>query len=214
MQAAENVQVLEFLKTHVIGRALAAPPIITHTDHNGVASAYEEDAIYSNLCERANGFSYDLTTLARGTRYLPQKAGFAAEGTLNSVRTLRYELTERASSHRLVGHSRFIASTNSQPDPFAGVVFLVQMAIEQGALVVYETMTGYADFAGPDGHFHPGAVDGKYVYSLDKGRLAIHYEQARFDVDPVTLARKPTSDRFPAQVSHEVVFPNPNVAAV
>jgi len=35
----------------------------------------------------------------------------------------------------------------------------------------------------------------------------IRYEQRTFDVDPETLHRTPTADKFPVQVSHQIQFP-------
>lgn len=216
MEQSEHGQVLEFLKRHVIGRAVVAEPVNTTTDGGRITAAYEEDAIYSNLVESATGFAFDLITLTRGTRYLAASKGkgLVAEGTLNTVRVLRYEITKRISTHQLIGHSRFISSTNVQPDPFAGVIFLVQMALRGDVLTVRESMVGYADLPAADGSFRPGAVEGTYEFSVAKDRLRVRYEQERFDVDPKTLARKSTGDKFPPQVSEEVTFPERDLVAV
>lgn len=211
MKTSERARALEFLKSHVIGRAVGAAPVTTHTDHDVITGAYEEDAIFSNLVETANGFSFDMTTLARGTRYVHDKGGrqLLAEGTLNAVRVVRYEMTERRSSGHLVGFARFVSSTNTQPDPFSGTIFLVRMWLKDGVLEVEENMAGYADFVSADGSFTPRAVDGKYRYAVEHGKLAVHYQQRTFDVDPETLRRTPTADRFPDQVSREIEFPSP-----
>jgi hypothetical protein len=210
MKESERERVVRFLRTHVIGRAVVAPPLTTVTDSGRITSAYEEDAVYGNLVLAERGFAFDLTTLARGTRYVQKRQGMAAEGSLNAVRVLRYELTERASSGRLIGHARFLASTNAAPDPFAGVVFLVQITLARSTLALTEQMVGYADFPSSSGGFVPGAVEGCYKFSSVKGRLLVEYEHQRYDVDPVTLARKASGDKLPAQVSREVVFPDPD----
>jgi hypothetical protein len=208
MKASDRKEIVEFLKDHVIGKALGAPPVTTQVDGGRIAAAYEEDAVYSNLAESASGFSFDLTTLARGTRYLPnEKGGFVAEGTLNTVRVIRYELTERLSSGQVVGYARVISSTNTQPDPFAGTIFMVHIAVEEDALVLRETMGGYADFVTSDGKFKPVAVDGTYRFRVHHKKLSVQYEQETFDVDPSTNRRTPTGDRFPAQISEELQFP-------
>ena len=208
MKGSERTQVFEFVKRHVIGKAVVAPPVTTDVDGGRITSAYEEDAVFSNLTETANGFSFDMTTLARGTRYVRDKGrALLAEGTLNTVRVIRYEMTERRSSGKLVGFARFISSTNTQPDPFSGAVFLVQMSLERDRLAVHETMVGYVDFVSADRTFKPVAWDGKYSYAREQERLVVRYEQETFNVDPATLQRTPTGDKFPTQVSQEIDFP-------
>jgi hypothetical protein len=182
--------------------------VTTHAERGQVTTTYEEDAVFSNLTETANGFSFDMTTLSRGTRYVADKAGkLLAEGTLNAVRVVRYEVTERSSSGKLVGFSRFISSTNTQPDPFSGTVFLVQIDGGHDRLTLHETMVGYCDLPAADGKAKPVAWEGRYHYSLENGNLVVTYDQETFDVDPATLRRTPTGDKFPPQVSREIEFP-------
>ncbi|MGH2563284.1 MAG: hypothetical protein ACRDE5_02145, partial [Ginsengibacter sp.] len=146
-----KAQALDFLRRHVIGKSIVATAVTSHNDNELMAIAYEEDAVFSNLVETAQGFSFDMTTLARGTRYL-RKGMLLAEGTLNAVRVIRYDMTERLSSGQLVGHARFISSTNVQPDPFAGTIFLVRIWLsDDGTMIVDENHVGYADFISAEG---------------------------------------------------------------
>jgi hypothetical protein len=205
---SERTQVVDFLKRHVIGSAVWAKPVVTKFDRDEITSIYEEDAVFSNLSESREGFAFDMTTLARGTRYLSGPE-MRAEGTLNTVRVLRYEITERLSSKALLGFSRFISSTNTQPDPIAGAIFLVRMSMKDGELLVEENQVGYSDRITADGTAKPIAVDGIYTFSVKGETLSIHYDQATFDVDPVTLSRARTGEKFPTQVSRQVRFPEP-----
>jgi len=207
-KTSQRTQAVEFLKKYVIGRCLITHPIETHIEHDLIVSAYEEDVIFSNLNETAQGFSFDMTTLARGTRYL-NRDHLLAEGTLNAVRVIRYEITERLSSGDLIGHSHFISSTNSHPDPFTGTIFFVRMILNGNVLNVEEGHVGYADVPTADGKFRPVATEGHYTYSIEKGGLAIKYEQKTFNVNPKTLQRTPTGEKYPVQVSHEIAFPAP-----
>src|SRR5262245_30022195 len=118
MKKSDRTKAIEFMKRYVIGKAVVAPPVTTHTDDDRITGTYEEDVVFSNLVEIENGFAFDMTTLARGTRYVSDKTGkkLLAEGTLNAVRVIRYEMTERKSSGRLIGSARFVSSTNTQPD--------------------------------------------------------------------------------------------------
>ncbi|HRW16484.1 hypothetical protein [Amaricoccus sp.] len=215
MTIADPQRVFEFLKENVVGRAVVAPPIITNTDRGRLESAFEEDVIYSNLCRTATGFSFDLTNLSRGTRYLPRSDGkeYVAEGTYNTVRVLRYEMALRRAADFLIGHARFLSSTNSHPDPMAGTAFLVRMWMEDDVLLVDERMSGFAEMVSADGGPRPVAIDGVYRYAVKDGILVVCYQQTTYEVDPHSLERKPTGERFPEQVSKEASVPSPLLPA-
>ena len=202
----EKTRTLDFLRRHVIGKYVVADPVTTQIDNNRIAAAYEEDAVYSNLVETAQGFSFDLTTMVRGTRYI-RGDKLLAEGTMNAVRVIRYDITERLSSGDLLGHARFISSTNSEPDPFAGTIFLVRLKLHDGVLNIEEKHVGYADEMSAEGKFIPIATDGKYQYSVEDGRLIVKYQQETFNVDPESFKRTPTGTKFPVQVNCEISFP-------
>jgi hypothetical protein len=208
MRTSERTQVIKFLKDHVIGKTVVAAPVSTYTDQGRIEGVYEDQTFFSNLVEKADGFCFDLTAIFMGTLYeLDKGQRVKSEGSLNAVRVYRYEMTERKSSGRLVGFAWFVSSTNTQPDPFSGIVFLARMWLESEALVVQETQAGYADVAVTGGAFKPIASDGKYRYAVEDGKLVVHYQQTTFDVDPETLMRTPTQDKFPVQVSMEIGFP-------
>jgi hypothetical protein len=91
----------------------------------------------------------------------------------------------------------------------AGAIFLVRMSMRDGELRVDENQVGYSDRITADGTARPIAIDGVYTYTVKGETLAIHYDQATFDVDPVTLSRAQTGEQFPTQVSRQVRFPEP-----
>lgn len=206
MRTFERTQAIKFLKDRVIGKVVRSAPVTTFTDKGRSRAVYEDLTFFSNLAETAIGFRLDLTIYAMGTRFQKDSAGAftAPEGSLNAIRVYRYEMTERKSSGRLVGFARWVSSTNSAPDPVVGTVFLVEMWLDDGALVVHETQVGYADWVAVDGTFTPIASDVKYRYAVDGDKLVVQSEQATFGVDPETLERTPTADQFPTQFSTEV----------
>jgi hypothetical protein len=205
---SQRLKVIAFLKKNVIGRSVIAPPQTTYIDGDKIVATYEEDAIFTNLNESARGFSFDMTTLARGSRYIKGDK-LLAEGTMNTVRVIRYEMTERLSTGDVLGFSRFISSTNNYPDPFAGTIFHVRMIIEDDVLYVEENHVGYADFPLTNGKFKPIATEGHYTYTSEKNKLVIKYQQKTFIVDPKTFNRTPTNEVYPVQVSSEIIFPEP-----
>jgi hypothetical protein len=206
MRTFERTQAIKFLKDRVIGKAVRSAPVTTFTDNGRIKGVYQDLTYFSNLAETATGFRLDLTIFAEGTRYQKDSAGEMAspESSLNAIRVYRYEMTERKSSGRLVGFARWVSSTNTRPDPVVGTVFLVEMWMEDGALVVHETQVGYSDWVAVDGTFTPIASDVKYRYAFENFKLVVQSEQATFSVDPETLQRTPTTDKFPTQASVQV----------
>ena len=209
MKTTERLQVVKFLKDNIIGKTVVSVPVNTSADQNRIEGVSEDQTFYSNLVEKVDGFCFDLTVIFRGALFALDKSGkrVQVEGSLNTVRVFRYEMTERNSTGKLVGFARFVSSTNTQPDPFSGTVFLARMWLEGDALLIQDNQAGYADVAVAGGTFKPIASDGKYRYALESGKLAVHFQQTNYDVDPETLTRTPTKDKFPIQISKEIGFP-------
>ncbi|MFC4006943.1 hypothetical protein ACFOY2_06910 [Nonomuraea purpurea] len=205
VKTSERSRVIDFLERNVIGRTVVAEPITTYTNQGRTESTYIDQTFFSGLVHTADGFRFDLTTVSLGRRYGLDDEGRHQEnaGVLDAVRVYRYEMTERASSGRLVGFARFISSTNTASDPFSGTFFLVRMRMEGDELVIQDTQVGYADFFDYGGTRKPVASDGLYRYTAQDGKVVLRFTQSTFDVDPNTMDRTPTGDRFPTQISEE-----------
>jgi hypothetical protein len=209
MKVSDPSKLIRFIKENLIGRVIVAPPTTTTIENGKIRSIYEEDVVYSNFAETSAGFAFDLTNLSRGTRYTSSTTGkdFVAEGSLNAVRVLRYEMTFRRSTGHILGFARFISSTNPI-DPMTGTVFRVRMWLSGDILEVEEIMCGYADIESGSGGFQAIAIDGRYKYECIDGNLAVSYQQSTFIVNPDTMDRVATGDVFPLQVSKEITFPS------
>ncbi len=208
MRTYDRAQAIQFFKDRVIGKVLRSTPVTTFTDTNRIKAVYQDLTFFSNLAETATGFQLDLTIYAMGTRYQKGADGSysAPEGSLNAIRVLRYEITERKSSGRLLGFARWLSSTNSAPDPVVGTIFLVEMWMENGDLFVQETQAGYSDWVAIDGSYTSIASDVKYRYAMQGHKLVVEAEQATYSVDPESMRRTPTGDQFPKQISSELDF--------
>jgi hypothetical protein len=211
MPSSQLPRVIEFLQANVIGRTVTSEPIVTRTNQGRTESAYVDQNFFSKLVRTPDGFTFDLTSLARGERFGLDSFGNPVEsaGTLDAIRVYRYDVTERASTGRLLGFARFLSSTNANFDPLTGTCFLTRMMMEGDDLLITDTQIGYGDFVARGGQRVPVAVDGAYRYTLRGSRLAVHYQQHTYDVDPQTLARTPTGDTFPVQVSVEAMAEEP-----
>jgi hypothetical protein len=209
MKVSDQSALIRFIKENLIGRVVVAAPITTAIENGKITSTYEEDVVYSNFRETSAGFMFDLTNLSRGTRYQQSFNGkdFVAEGSLNAVRVLRYDMTLRRSSGHFLGFARFISSTNPI-DPMTGTVFRVRMWLSGDTLEIEEVMCGYADIESVSGGFRAIAIDGRYKYECIDGILTVSYQQSTFIVNTDTMGRVATGDVFPLQVSKEITFPS------
>ncbi|WP_330334738.1 hypothetical protein OHS33_36610 [Streptomyces sp. NBC_00536] len=207
MQSAASKDVVEFIGRNLVGRTLTSEPISTRTHEGRVETTYADQTFFSNFVQRTNGFDFDLTVITRGRRFDLDANDHPGEpaGTLDAVRVYRYEMTERLSTGRLLGFARYISSTNTHFDPLAGTIFLVQMRVDGGALLVTERQVGYGDFPAPGGGRKPQALDCRYRYRLDdRGGLSVEFDQESFEVDAESFERRPSNDHFPTQVSREL----------
>jgi hypothetical protein len=205
MQSEPSIAVVDFIEQNLIGRTLSSTPIRAVTNDGATEVTYVDETFFSNLVRRRLGFDFDLTAITMGRRF-GLSDGHRAElaGSMDAVRVYRYQMTERVSTGRLLGFARHISSTNAQFDPVAGTCFMVQMRIEDGALISEEQQVGYGDFPGVGGRRRAQALDSVYRYSVDEnGILQLRFDQVTFDVDPDSFARVPSGDKFPTQLSQE-----------
>lgn len=205
MGASERERVIEFLDSKVIGRTVVSQPVTTRTNDGRTEATYVDQSFFSNLVRTDFGFSFDMTALTRGERYGLDEKGKRVEfaGTLDAVRVVRYQLTQRASTGRLVGFWHLSSSTATEFDPLTGAGFLVTVRMDKDAMVLHESQMGYGDFVAPGGERRPMSIDGHFRYEVSKGRLIVRFQQETFNVDPDTMQRVPSGETFPPQVSEE-----------
>src|SRR5262249_35515393 len=73
--ASDRAQVMKYLKAHVIGKTVATPKTTTQLDNNRMESDYEDQMTFNNFAETKKGFSFDLVTESKETRYDLDKDG-------------------------------------------------------------------------------------------------------------------------------------------
>jgi hypothetical protein len=202
----DRTQVMKFLKEHVLGRTLATPKTTYQGDDNKVEGDYEDQVIYNNFAETAEGFAFDVTSVSKQTLYDldPQGKRLSPGRDFSGTFVLRYEICERASTKQLTGIARPIAMTIKAPSPEGTVSLVTGMKVVNGKLTWNETLPGYADIASAKGKYKPGSWSVKVTMSLVGGKLRIEGEQTNYDVDPVTLQRTPTKEKLPLFVTQEV----------
>jgi hypothetical protein len=205
-QDGDRAEIVKFLKEHVMGKTLATPKTIFKVDGDKVEGEYEDRTIFNNLSETEHGFSFEVTTIMKDTRYDIDKDGKRIQPgrDLSGTEVFRYEFGERTSTKRVTGIGRMISRTTKGAS-FEGTAILVTgVKLANGKLSWNETQPGYVDLSASKGGYIPGSFDSKYLFSVVDGKLVTEYEAKRYDVDPETLKRTPTKDTLPPFISKEV----------
>jgi hypothetical protein len=191
---SERARVVKFLKDHVIGKTLVTPESVFKYDSDKVEGVYSGMDSFTNLVETRDGFKFDVLTVSKLTNYDLDKKGKRVlpgrdEGGIYMV---RYELSERRSTGKLVGTSRVVSSTHR--DFTAGYTAAVLMGLRDGVLESRESSILYEDFFAAGGKLRPGASEAVVRFSSVGGKLRQQGEQLQYDVDVRTLKRTRTAD--------------------
>ncbi len=201
---SQRTQVIEFLRKHVIDKALSSPPSTFLIDGGKVEVNSEEQATYTGLIETPEGFIFDLTSVSKATLYDMGADGKRASPGRDwgGVRVYRFEVKELRSTKALAGFCRLVSTTAKGKDP-TGNFTSVRLSISDGRLQLIESTVDYVDFISTKGSFKPGGLDTTSRFSLSAGKLRLEQELALFDVDPMTLKRTPAKDKLPIEVLTE-----------
>jgi hypothetical protein len=204
--ASDRVRVAKFLKEHVIGKTIVTPKTAFKADNGKMEGEYQDLTSYSNFAETASGFSFDYTTVSQDMRYDLDKDGkrVLPGRETSGTEVYRYEFCERASTKKLMGTARPTTATTKTPSRDGSAILVTGIKIADGKLLWEETLPGYADFFAANGKYKPGSWDSRFTYSIVEGKLWLEYQETkRYDVDPDTLKRTPTNDKFPVFLSKE-----------
>jgi hypothetical protein len=202
----DRAPVVKFFKEKVIGRTLATPKTTFKWDENKMEGEYEDQVIYNNFIETAEGFGFDVTSVSKQTLYDLDKEGKRLQPGRDFSGTFlsRYEICERTSTKKLTGISRPLSTTIKAPSPEGTITLVTGMKVADGKLTWSETLPGYADFPETKGKYKPGTWSVKISMSMVQGKLHIEGDQTNFDVNPDTLQRTPAKEKLPIFVTKEI----------
>jgi hypothetical protein len=206
-EPSDRVQVIKFLKEHVIGKTVATSKTTFKLDDNTMEGEYQDLTTFNNFAETAQGFRFDMTIMSKETRYDLNKEGkrLAPSRDYSGTEVYRYEVCERVSTKKLTGTARPLMSTIKAPSREGTAILVTGMKVVDGKLVWNESLPGYADLIAPKGKYKPCSWDGRNTFSVVEGKLRTEFEETkRYIVDPDTLKRTPTTDKLPPFVAKEI----------
>jgi hypothetical protein len=206
LATSDRVQVLKFLKDHVVGRTVVTPKSIFKLDNDTMEAESEDQISYTNLMESASGFSFDVTTVAKVTRYDLDKTGKRKlpGRDLSGTEVYRYEIVERVSTKKLTGTGRLLSMTTKSPSRDGSAILFTGIKVADGKLYWNETLPGYLDLIAAGGKYKPGSWDATNSFFVVEGKLHAKAEYTVFEVDPDTLKRVPRKEKTATFLSKEI----------
>jgi len=199
----ERDQVVKFLRDKVIGKTLETKS--TSQIANGkVEAVFEARRTFSSLVKTNEGFTFDILIAIKQTNYDMDDQGnrIGASHKKNRTYVSRYLVGEKLSTGELIGTEVDVFS--SDPDAYPYTPMVVRMGIEGDALLMDVDTVLYQDFYGKDDRFTPGALEIRYEFRTDKGRLVARQTTRAYDVDPKTLERRLQTQPRPVEVLRQV----------
>ena len=208
-EPSNRARVTKFLDDHVIGKTVGSPKTTSKRDEGRMEADYEDQTTFNNFASTAQGMRFDVTTVSKETRYELSKDGkrLLPGRDLSGTEVYRYELCERASTKQLTGTARLLSMTTKVPSREGAVLLVTGVKVEGGKLSWNETLPGYLDLVTTKGKYKPGSWDSTSTFSLAGGKLRVEYDVTNFDVNPDTLKRTPTKDKFPTFSAKEIQEP-------
>ncbi len=206
IEASDRSQVTKFLKAHLLDKTLVSPKTTSKQDENRMESDYEDQTTFNNFTETAQGFSFDMTIVSKEMRYELDKDGKRVQPgrDLSGTEVYRYEIIERVSTKKLTGTVCILSMTTKAPSRGGAAILVTGVKVTDGKLLWNETLPGYLDLITTGGKYKPGSWDSKSTFSVVEGKLQLESEVTNYDVDPDTLKRTPTKDKFPPFVTKEM----------
>ena len=197
---------IEFLERHVDGKTLRTPELVYELNDGALEGVYSDQISFSNLKYAQTGFQLDMFVVASEKIYRldENRARIELRKDFSGVSLFRFEIARRKSSERLTGLFRCISASGKDVPAEAIVSAIYDVAFGNDELTLVEEQALYRDQPVEEDRFKPVAFHAQHRFYVEAGKLHFSYSGTSFDVDPTTLERHDSGDRFPSFVSVEI----------
>ncbi|QQO08800.1 hypothetical protein [Breznakiella homolactica] len=197
--------ILDFLVTRVNGKTLYTKELVYELEGGALQGVYSDQISFSNLLYSKSGLRLDMFIVSNEKIYTigEGKQRESLRKDFSGAALFRYELALRKSTGELTGLFRFISASGTEVPSEAVVSGIRDVRLEEGALRLTEDQALYRDQPAGDGSWKAVAFRSNHRFFLKEGKLHYEYDGVSFDVDPLTLERRVSADRFPPFVSAE-----------
>lgn len=201
----EMKAIVDFIEANVDGRTLFTEELVYQLENGALQGVYSDQIAFSNLKYWSSGFALDMFIIANEKIWLIGQQGQreTLRKDLSAVSLFRFELAERKSTQGITGSFRMISASGKNVAAEAVVSGLYDVRLENGALQLKEDQALYRDQPIQGERFKPVAFQAEHRFYLRDGKLYYEYDGRCFDVDPQTMQRMDSADRFPPFVSKE-----------
>lgn len=194
-----KLEVELFLRKNVIGRTLHTSPVEYELEGGRLRGIYFDTMQFSDLAASETGLQFHMTTVTvesvyEGDQLLRDYAGTSV---------FLYKLAMRRSTGQMTGFMQVVSTTVREQTMEAVVYGVSDVRIESGALRWSERQLMYRDSPAGEGHYNPVAFDAEIAFRLENGKAVFEYAPAFWDVDPLTMEKISSEDRYPPFVSRE-----------
>ncbi len=198
-------KIYDFLKGTVIGRILETDETIYSLEEGKLEGVYSDQMIFSDLSATENGIQFQMTTITKEKVYELDHHGDRNRTVKDFTGTsvFRYELAMRKSTSEITGYVHCISSTVVDHTMEAVVYGVHNMKLENEQLRWNEQQLFYRDNPAGNGHYRPVAFDSSVRFYLQEGKLIFEYLPIFFDVNPETMVKTPSKDKYPPYITRE-----------
>lgn len=197
--------IVDFIEANVDGRTLFTEEVVYELEGGALQGVYADQIAFSNLKYSQSGLQLDMFIVANEKIWLMGQAGEreALRKDFSAVSLFRFELAQRKSTKGITGSFRLISASGKNVAAEAVVSGIYDVRLENEVLILKEDQALYRDQPIQGEGFKPVAFCSEHRFYQQDGKLHYEYEGRSFDVDPLTMQRMDSADRFPPFVSVE-----------
>lgn len=192
-------EIEHFLRENVIGRTLHTAPVEYKLEGERLRGVYSDTMQFSDLLTSPTGMQFHMTTVTTESVYKGDRLLRDYTGTSIFL----YKLATRRSTGLMTGFMQGVSTTVREQTMEAVVYGVSNVRIEDGALRWSERQLMYRDSPTGDGQHKPVAFDAEVGFWLDNGKTVFEYIPTFWNVDPRTMEKTSSGDRYPPFISRE-----------
>ncbi len=192
-------EVEHFLRKNVISRTLHTVPVEYRLEDGCLRGVYADTMQFSDLLVSPTGMQFHMTTVTAESVYEGDRLLRDYTGT--SV--FLYKLAMRRSTGLITGFMQGVSTTVREQTMEAVACGVADVRIEDGSLRWSERQLMYRDSPAGEGRHKPVAFDAEITFRIDGGKTVFEYIPTFWNVDPLTMEKTLSGDRYPPFISRE-----------
>lgn len=198
-------QTIDFLEQHVNGKTLYTEELVYKLEDGALEGVYSDQISFSNLKHSQSGFQFDMFIVSNEKIYegSSKQERKCLRKDFSSVSLFRFELAKRKSTEQITGFFRFISASGKEIPAEAVASAIYAVELHENTLTFQENQYLYRDQPISGERFKPVAFQAEHRFWVFDEKLHYEYDGESFDVNPATMQRSKSGDKFPPFCSVE-----------